>query len=226
MIRGIMSDKKGWGSTVLGWFVVQDEAPPDTGTSAGAEQPGAAGSGGDGGTSLPGEAFFQKAPPMAPGGSVDFDAVFDAAGIADDEQQRVLKALELLRSLPAETPVGVRKQIVEASLNAFGVPVDKIIEGGVAEIQALEGYIRVGAADTQKLFQESEQRIRQHEEEIRQLRTVMEQRVQEQDAVVAACNDKKLNVQQILEFFGQDAVARVVQASSKLRGAGGASPTT
>ena len=45
----------------------------------------------------------------------------------------------------------------------------------------------------------------------------MEQRVAEQQAVVKACNDKKLTVQQVLEFFGQEAVSRVVQASPKLQ---------
>lgn len=213
-----MSEKKGWGSTVLGWFVVQEGPAGEAVNST----PVAA----EGQASLPlpdagaagiGEAFFQKAPPGAPGGNVDFDKVFDAAGIDNEEQSRVTKAIDLLKSLPAETPVGVRKQIVEASLKAFGVPIEKIIEAGVAEIQALEGYIRVGDADSKKLQQESEQRIRQYEDEIKQIRAVAEDRVREQDAVVRACNAKKLNVQDILEFFGQDAVARVVKASPKLR---------
>jgi hypothetical protein len=222
-----MSERRGWGSTVLGWFVVQD------GPSGEAVNPASAAP--DGQTNLPppdvgpvgtGEAFFQKAPPSAPGGNVDFDKVFDAAGIDDEEQSRVTKAVELLKSLPAETPVGVRKQIVEASLKAFGVPIEKIIEAGVAEIQALEGYIRVGDADSKKLQQESEQRIRQYEDEIKQIRAVAEDRVREQDAVVRACNDKKLSVQDILEFFGQDAVARVVKASPKLRAPGDAPSIT
>ncbi len=210
-----MSDKKSWGSTVLGWFIVQDEAasaaeaavpdadattPPADAVAALAATP----------------ALFQKDPPAAVGGQVDFDAVFEAAGIEADERQRVAKAVELLQALPAETPVGVRKQIVEASLKAFGVPIDKIIETGVAEIQALEGYIRAGAADTQKLLQESTERIERYEDQIKQIRVVMDQRVQEQQAVVKGCNDKKLTVQQILEFFGQDAVARVVKESPKL----------
>ena len=41
--------------------------------------------------------------------------------------------------------------------------------------------------------------------------------MQEQQAVTKACNDKKLGIQQILEFFGQEAVARVVQAASTRR---------
>jgi hypothetical protein len=207
-----VSEKKGWGSTVLGWFIVQDEGAGD-------------GTGGTGGASAssqretgPEEAatVFQKDPPPAPGGRVDFDAVFEAAGIDGEERQRVVKAGELLGSLPADTAVAVKKQIVEASLKAFGVPIEKIIEAGVSEIQALEGYIRTGAADTQKLLEESNKRIQQYEEEVKRIRLVMEQRVTEQQGVTTACNGKKLQVQQILEFFGQEAVARVVQASPRL----------
>ena len=126
----------------------------------------------------------------------------------------------MLASLPGETPAAVRKQIVEASLTAFGVSIDKIIEGGVAEIQALEGYIRTGAADTQTLLAESAARIKKFEDEILRIRTVMDQRVQEQQAVTKACNERKLGIQQILEFFGQEAVARVVQAALDTPGRG------
>jgi hypothetical protein len=44
--------------------------------------------------------------------------------------------------------------------------------------------------------------------------------VQEQQAVTKACNEKKLSIQQILEFFGQEAVARVVQTASARRAEG------
>jgi len=202
-----MSDKKGWGATVLGWFVVSDDdeaARDDAGGGTAAEGADA--------PAMP--QVFVKDPPAASGGQVDFDAVFEAAGLAADQVGRVAKAQELLASLPGETPAPVKKQIVEASLTAFGVDIDKIIEGGVAEIRALEGYIRTGAADTQTLLSESAERIRKFEAEVQRIRTVMDQRVQEQQAVTKACNEKKLGIQQILEFFGQEAVARVVQAAS------------
>jgi hypothetical protein len=163
-----------------------------------------------------GPAFFQTEPPAAPGGQVDFDGVFEAAGIDRERRDRVAKAAGLLASLPSETPVAVRKQIVEASLKAFGVPLDEIIETGVEEIQALEGYIRAGAADTEKLLTESKARIDQLESDIRNVRLVMDQRVHEQESVMASCNARKLDVQRVLEFFGQDAVARVVRDSPKL----------
>jgi hypothetical protein len=200
-----MSDGKNWGSTVLGWFVVQEDAIPGPETPADERPPAA--------PELP---AFIKEPPSAPGGRVDFAAVYEAAGVEREEQARVTKAAELLAALPAGTDAAVKKQIVEASLNAFGVPIEKIIEGAVQEIQALEAYIRAGAADTQKVHEESEKRITEFTEEIRRIRTVMEGRMAEQQAVIGACNDKKLAIQKVLEFFGQDTVARVVRDSPKL----------
>lgn len=201
-----MSDRKSWGSTVLGWFVVQENdtavpAPsPDESAPPAAPEPPA----------------FVTEPPAAPGGRVDFPKVYEAAGVDAEEQGRVGKAAELLGALPAGTDAAVKKQIVEASLKAFGVPVDKIIEGAVQEIQALEAYIRAGAADTQNVHEESEKRITQFEEEIRRIKAVMERRTAEQLAVVQACNEKKLGIQKVLEFFGQEKVARVVRDSPKL----------
>ena len=133
-----------------------------------------------------------------------------------EERGRVARTVDLLRSLPAGTDAAVKKQIVEASLKAFGVPIEKIIEAGVEEIQALDGYIRNGAADNEKLTQESDARIKQYEEEIRNIRAIMQQSVSELQNVIKVCNDKKLEVQQVLEFFGQAKVAEVVRESPKL----------
>ena len=208
-----MTEKKSWGSTVLGWFIVQDDAQ----TSLGGVSPTA-----DADAALiaaaaqSSPAIFQQEPPPPTGGQVAFDEVFGAAGIDLSERERVVKAQQLLGSLPVETPVAVKKQIVEASLKAFGVPIDNIIETGVAEIQALEGYIRKSAGDTQQLLEEANRRIGQFEDEVKKLRAIMEQQIQQQQTVAAACNAKKLDVQRVLEFFGQEAVARVVQASPRL----------
>jgi DNA repair protein RadC len=222
-----MTDKKSWGATVAGWFIERDDNQPAGATEAGSDAPdGAQSATGELSPSLPGSAdystpsptqgVFQTPPPAAVGGQVDFEAVFASAGVSADERQRVAKTIELLRGLPAGTEAAVKKQIVEAALKAFGVPIEKIIEASVEEIQALDGYVRNGAADNEKLIQESDARIKQYEEEIKNIRAVMQQSVEEQQAVIKVCNDKKLEVQQVLEFFGQDAVARVVKASPKL----------
>jgi len=209
-----VTDKKSWGSTVLGWFIVQDEEQA-AGAEAGSPDADAALIAAAAHAPVPD--VFQSAPPAPVGGQVEFEAVFEAAGIDAGERERVDKAQQLLSSLPAETPVAVKKQIVEASLKAFGVPIDNIIETGVAEIQSLEGYIRKNAADTQALLEESTRRIAQLEEEARKVRAGMEGRIQQQQGIAASCNARKLDVQKVLEFFGQEAVARVVHASPRLQ---------
>lgn len=219
----LVSEEKGWGKTVLGWFVVQDEEASRIGSDFGSPTISESDREAVDAPSRPAVSALDEMPPVfekeippAPGGEVDFDKVFDAAGIPDEDQERVRKAVELLRSLPAGTDPAVRKQIVEASLKAFGVSIEKIIETGVHEIEALEGYIRAGAKDTTTLIEESEQRILALEKQIAEIRTVMKSTVEEQQSVMKRCNDKKLEVQEILEFFGREAVARVVKDSPKL----------
>jgi hypothetical protein len=223
-----MTEKKTWGSTVMGWFIVQDPQQPGGGgemdalstPNADADAEAirrAAGGGASGaGAGAPLGNVFASPPPAAPGGNVDFEQVYEAAGIGKDERERVTRTLELLNSLPAGTDENVRKQIVMASLRAFGVPIEQIIEAGAEELQALEAYIRSGANDTATLTEEADQRIKQYEEEIVKLRKIMQERVDEQNAVVHRCNAQKLEVQKVLEFFGQEAVARVVRESPKL----------
>src|SRR6266540_4325582 len=170
-----MADKKNWGSTVMGWFVVQDDSAMVTTASDDetTEQRKSRPTSGRRTAAEPLNVFSSALPP-APGGMVDFDKVFDAAGIGAEERERVTRTLELLNSLPAETDANVKKQIVFASLKAFGVPIDNIIETGAGEIQALEAYIRSGGDDTQTVAEEAEQRIKQYEEEIVKLRMVMQ----------------------------------------------------
>ena len=224
--------EKSWSDSVVGWFIVKDETAAqseqsETELSAdeliakyAAQTPLTADSGAAENASVTSNKNFipenYGTPPPVQNGQVDFEAVFETGGVDAEERERIAKAKSLLDSLPESTDVTVKKQIVEASLKAFGVPIEKIVEAGAAEIQALEFYIRSGGNDTEKLLKESSERINQYEQEIGNLRKIMEDRVGEQNTVVAACNAKKLEVQKILEFFGRDVVAQVVKDSPKL----------
>jgi F0F1-type ATP synthase membrane subunit b/b' len=219
-------DRKGWGHTVLGWFI-EKEGTLGEGEAAfepaPASDPGAPGAVDAATPSAsnppagPGPEVFQTPPPPPVAGNVDFDAVFDAAGIAAEERGQVERARDLLSNLPAETPAAVKKQIVAASLKAFGIPIERIIEATAQEIQALEGYIQTGAAQAESFRAEAEKKIATFEQEMKRIREAAESRIREQQGVVGACNAKKLEVQQILEFFGQETVAQVVRDSPKLQ---------
>lgn len=227
--------EKSWGDTVVGWFIVKDgeesqniQSEADmTADELIAKYANQTPLNSEGENSATEESTVTATttqqvpenygtPPPVVDGKVDFDAVYETGGVDAEERERVAKAKSLLDSLPEGTDVTVKKQIVEASLNAFGVPIEKIIEAGVAEIEALEFYIRSGANDTEKVLQDGASRIQQYETEIQNLRKIMEDRVKEQTSVISACNAKKLEVQKVLEFFGRDKVAEVVKDSPKL----------
>jgi hypothetical protein len=233
-----MSTKKSLGDTVLGWFVVREGEEEDEQAAAKEtrvvtdKKPAAPSPLGKG----PGKAAAAPAaparpapppvalkgsevPPVVAGATPDakvFAQVYRAADISQAEQERVEKALNLVQSLPVETPREVKKQIVEASLKAFGIPVDEIIEAGAQEIQALDAYIKHGERHTQEVLTEASARVARLEAEIAEVRRLMDLQVQTQLGLTRATNGEKLRVQAVLEFFGQEAVARVVQASPKL----------
>jgi hypothetical protein len=196
-----MADKKGFGSTVLGWFVVREGDEDQKKESA---------------DELIAKYANDAPPPPPPEVKLSGELPKAQGGNVDGEQGRIDKATQLLKTLPAETPKDVKKQIVEASLKAFGYPVEQIIEAGAQEIQALEVYIQAGQRDTQALLAESQKRSADLEAEIARIKKVMEDQVAAQYALTQACNQQKLRVQEVLEFFGQEAVARVVSQSPKL----------
>ena len=227
--------EKSWGNTVVGWFIVNDEDKNNPSASKNEadltadeliakyanQTPLSADSSFDEISATPPKSdnsvpAHYGTPPPVQNGQVDFDAVYEAGKVDAEERERIAKAKSLLDSLPESTDIATKKQIVEASLNAFGVPIEKIVEAGVAQIEALEYYIRSGASDTEKVLQDGTTRIQQYELEIQNLRKIMEDRVKEQNTVIAACNAKKLEVQKILEFFGKETVAQVVKESPKL----------
>jgi hypothetical protein len=236
-----MTSKKSLGETVLGWFVVREDdgaesegvtdeeiegsedeeeapakaqakAPPQAKGPAPAKAPPRA-------PAPPPIQLKGDVPPIVAGVAPDakvFDRVYRAADISAEEQERVEKALSLIQSLPSDTPKDVKKQIVEASMKAFGIPRDQIIETGVQQIQALDAFIQHGAQHTQSVLSDAHARVAKLEQEIAEVKKLMELQVNTQQQLTKSTNEQKLHVQAVLEFFGQEAVARVVKASPKL----------
>jgi hypothetical protein len=221
-----MSEKKGLGSTVLGWFVVregededEEQSPEKIIAKYGKKLPPTPAAPAHAEPVPPSLRLQGDVPQVAAGTTPDartFTQVFKAAQITDEAQQRVEKALSLLQSLPTETPKEVRKQIVEASLKAFNIPLDQIIETAAEEIQALEAYIQHGERNTGAILTDATQQVARLEAQIAEVKKLMDLQVRTQRGLVKASNDQKLRIQTVLEFFGQEAVARVVRESPKL----------
>jgi hypothetical protein len=225
-----MSEKKGFGEKVLGLFVVREgeddeqvaakEAPAKAEKKPAATAPLGKGPGKAAATMgdpqrvpqtpparpgpPPAALKGSEIPPVIAGATPDaavFAKVYRAADISEAEQERVEKTLNLLQSLPAETPREVKKQIVEASLKAFGIPVDQIIQAGAQEIQALDAYIKHGEQHTQEVLADASARVAKLEAEIGEVRRLMDLQVQTQLGLTRATTNEKLRVQAVLEFF-------------------------
>lgn len=228
-----MSSKKGLGETVLGWFVVREdegEGPESTteeliekyekkAATAPAATRGSAPAAAPAPPPLPAVKLNAAVPKIVAGSTPTaavFAQVYRSAEIDDAEQERVEKAMTLLQSLPNETPKEIKKQIVEASMKAFGIPVDQIIETGAQEIQALDAFIKHGEQQTLSVLSDARARVLKLDAEIAEIKKLMELQVGTQESLARATNEQKLRVQSVLEFFGQEAVARVVRESPKL----------
>src|SRR5437016_4572892 len=138
-----MAEKKGVFSKALGIFVESDSADseeaatPADEIAALAQKAGVAPAGPKSPTEPP-PPNLKYDSAQAAQAPTDFDLIFKNAGMDSAELDRVKKAEDLLKSLPAETPQPVKKQIVEASLKAFGFEVEKIVAAANNQKRALD----------------------------------------------------------------------------------------
>ncbi len=217
-----MPEEKGLGSKLLGLFVeVKDDGTPADGSEAVTRDDGeksaaelvaelagqsaprkAAGPSAAAPTAAPAPKLNIPAPtgPVTPA-QVDFDAVFKGAGMDTAELDRVRKAEELLKSLPESTPVDVKRQIVEASLKAFGFEISKIVGAAQNQLKALDTYVRVNEQQTAKAITDAQAKIAQLEDQVISLRADITKRTETLAGVGAAAEGRKTQVNQVLAFF-------------------------
>lgn len=154
----------------------------------------------------PPAAVEDGAPPPPPvQAPVDFVAILTAAGIKPDARERVVKAKQLLRTMPSDGPSGTMRQVVEAAFQAFEIPTEKIIEAASTEIDALRAFIRSGEDDKTAKLAAGERRIADLEGQIRDVRATMAQVVSAQERRQRLTTEEIATVEPILKFFGRNA---------------------
>lgn len=221
-----MAEQKGIGSKLLGLFVEKDggaetaEAPEPTGEKSAADLVAElANQTGPGGPRKPGGLPPREvAPPpnlkldkmTAPspdGGKVDFDQIFRDGGLDPADLDRVKKAEELLKGLPEGTPHELKKQIVEASLKAFGIDQAKIIQAASVQLRALDVFVKANTDLTAKAITDAEVQIRQLNEKIAAMRADIDKRNAQLTQRATAATARKGEVQRVVDFFGQPPAA-------------------
>lgn len=179
------------GDKVLGWFIVQDEADVDADVPVAAAPP-------------PPPPAPTPLPVVTPGHLHDaraFSAVYRAAGVNDEERERLAKVLTLLESLPQEASIDVKRAIVGASLEAFGVSIDGILVTGEGALAALDGYVTTGQTRTKEVLAQAEARITKLTSEIAEVRRLMDVQVAAQQELSRATTSEKARVRTVLDFF-------------------------
>lgn len=225
-----MADQKGLGSKFLGLFVERegkgapdDEAPAPEGEKSAADlvaelagqgpqkaapHPGHPAPAGDPGPAMP--PLPPRAPPgpnaapLAPG---HFDQVLKDAGLGADDLDRVKKAEELLKGLPADAPVAMKRQIVEMTLRTMGIEVVKIVQAAQKQLGQLDKHVKANEDATQAATQAAQAQIKQLDERIIELKVAIEKRVDALQQVRAAADQRKNEVQKVVDFFAQPAEA-------------------
>ena len=210
-----MAEEKGLGKKLLGLFVESKEGTPEEGTpavgSSDKEKTPA---------ELVAELAGQSAPrtgpastgpaarPIIPSPSgpvtpaqVDFDAVFKTTGLDVSDLDRVRKAEDLLKGLPESTPLDVKRQIVEASLKAFGFDVAKIVGAAQQQLKALETWVRLNEQQTVKGITDAQTQIAQLEDKVISLKADITKRTDQLASLTAAAEGRKGQVHRVLEFF-------------------------
>ncbi len=219
-----MPEEKGLGSKFLGLFVESKDGTPDEGTEAVersdkektpaelvAELAGqSAPRKGPAGAPPPAAPPAPRAAMPAPSGpvtaaQVDFDAVFKTTGLDASDLDRVRKAEELLKGLPESTPVDVKRQIVEASLKAFGFDIAKIIGAAQQQLKALDTWVRLNEQQTVKGITDAQTQIAQLEDKVISLKADITKRTDQLASLTAAAEGRKGQVHRVLEFFNAPA---------------------
>lgn len=217
-----MPEEKGLGSKFLGLFVESKEGTPDEGTPA-VERSDQEKTPAELVAELAGQAAPKKGPvspgpaapaprPIMPAASgpvtaaqVDFDAVFKTTGLDASDLDRVRKAEELLKGLPESTPVDVKRQIVEASLKAFGFDIAKIVGAAQQQLKALDTWVRLNEQQTVKGITDAQAQIAQLEDKVVSLKADITKRTDQLASLTAAAEGRKGQVHRVLEFFNAPA---------------------
>ncbi|HEX8702015.1 MAG TPA: hypothetical protein VF815_24510 [Myxococcaceae bacterium] len=224
-----MSEQKGFGSKLLGIFVETDEPkqeeveevlPTGSGNKSAADlvaelaSAGAAVPGSRRGAAPSADPELESPLPkmradklpaaVPPGTPLDFEAIFRELGMDEAELDRVRKAEDLLAGLPEATPQAIKKQIVEASLKAFGFDLDKIAAAAQNKRRALDTYVRVNETATAKALQEAEAQVQALNEKIAALRADIEKRTLGLTQLTNAVQQRKKEVQKVIDFFASN----------------------
>lgn len=124
-----------------------------------------------------------------------------ATAAPNEDKDRLTKVIALVESLPAEAPVDVKRQIVAASLEAFGVRIDRVVAAGDATCVALDAQVDEDRKKTEDILADAETRITKLRSEIAEIERLMQVQTSAHADLTERARREKARVRAALDFF-------------------------
>lgn len=151
---------------------------------------------------VPVAAAAQRPEPPASYKVPDFGSIYKTGGMPDDDRDRLQKAEELLRNLPAETPLVLKRQIVDASLRAFGIAPERLVLAATKAITTLDTYFGIGEQDLEQRIAATGKRFAELDAERAKLEAQLAERTRIQQTLSFDVRARQTELRTITEFFG------------------------
>lgn len=119
----------------------------------------------------------------------------------DGDRDRLAKVTRLLESLPANAAPDVKREIVAASLEAFGVSIDGILAAGRGALDALDAHVADGQAKSEAIRADAERQIARLAAEIEELRKRVTEAASLQQELARRASAERARVRVVIDFF-------------------------
>lgn len=137
----------------------------------------------------------------APEGEVDFQQVFRAAGIVNENPFATAeKAMELRRNFSA-LPQAMQVESVEAALKTFGIAEQVIVADAVAKGEAIDAYLEAVQRETKESFDKVDAEVAELSRQIEEKKKKLQERAAFQDAVNRRCQGEMERYAELIRFL-------------------------
>jgi len=145
------------------------------------------------------------------GGEVDFDQLYQQAGITSEGKFTVEKALEMIRKYPGDMPLETKRVSARIALEAMGKTSKEVLTDAAEKVQALDAYVETGSKEVQTCNSEADTRIAELQKQIEDWKNVKAAKNLQQEQLEAACKGRAEDIRQVIDFFTPDVAPETVE---------------
>ena len=147
------------------------------------------------------------APAPPDSGALDFGAIYFAANLPE-APFTAEQTLDMLGKLPANLPLDIKRQTIQATLTTLGATVgasaESIVADAARKLAALDAYAKKIDENSDALIQLAESEIAQLTIQIETKRAAIQAVRQRQQGVHTGCDAEADRLDEVLEFFSLD----------------------